>query len=143
MKRVCAAEIAEEIVDLCNDLCREINQEASYYQASVYKNELRNNIDRKIENLRDLAEGFSTPDLLEPFLDFEAMASASGNTNFPGECSYSYRIRFLVDAFSSELNKLKPKLKYTNFDYSLQRLQKNSRTLKGMSNRGGQTMNPF
>ena len=103
MSRYDHQDIITEIIELCGELSREIVQQLTYYRASVYKDETAKVIDKKIEQLRMVANLLSEPILIDHFEDFN-VTKGNGNIHVaPGECYYSHRVTTLLSEFRKTL----------------------------------------
>jgi hypothetical protein len=98
MSRYDRRDIVMELIELSRDLKAEIMQQLNYYRASVYKNETAAVVERKIEQLRLVADLIGDDELQDAFRDYEAMKKGGLEMATPGECLLSLRTMNLMTA---------------------------------------------
>jgi hypothetical protein len=96
MSRYDYSDIMMELMELCRELKSDIMQQLNYYRASVYKTETAKVIERKIEQMRIVADLIGDELLTDAFHDYEEMKKNSSLLVAPGECVLSMRVMNLL-----------------------------------------------
>ncbi len=96
------ADIAFELLELCEALLVNIEQQLLYYRASVYKEETARNVEAGVVRLQNILEMFNDNTLLEPLADYRALQLHDLKLT-PGECSFSRKVSLLVVAARGQL----------------------------------------
>lgn len=104
MSRFGHTDILLELVDLCREIAGEIEQQLTYYRASVYKNETATIVKKKVEHLRLVTQLIGHDMLTEVFSDHDAVAAAGALHYVPGECSFSARTTCLTQSMMQQLD---------------------------------------
>lgn len=110
MSRFSHIDILVELTELCQEIMAEIAQQLIYYRASVYKQEMGQQLEPKLGQLRTVAEMIGDRMILEPFHDYDAMANANPMNYVPGECSLSVRVSCLLKGLEDQLGALNHRL---------------------------------
>ncbi len=98
MSRYDYSDIMMELIELCRELKSDILQQLNYYRASVYKTETGKVIERKIEQMRIVANLIGAELLTDAFHDYEEMKKSGPLLVAPGECVLSVRVMNLLQA---------------------------------------------
>lgn len=89
-------DILQELKELSQDMAQSIRHSLSYYKASVYKDEMTEQIEEQIKQLQWVLGLFHEPVLQEPFFDYEAMRGTMQARQ--GECPFSQRVLHLLES---------------------------------------------
>lgn len=96
-------DIDIEVIELCREISQEIMQALNYFQVSVYKNEVIEQINKMIQNLKIVVELFSDQNILEPFRDYDAEVINGIPCAVPGESNFSSRVLRLINGVESQI----------------------------------------
>ncbi len=141
MSRYRYSDILAELIELSSDICGGIRLQLNYYRATVYKADISNTIDRKIEALRVVASLSGEDGLKEPLADFDAMKENAHLHYVPGECSFAIRVTQLLKNTEEGLAELEDTIstehyyRRHNFDFS-KKIHRNKRKLASLCRRG-------
>lgn len=96
-------DLINELVETSHDYIREAYQQINYYNASVYKDEIVRNLNRKVDALRTLATFINHEIVLEPIRDFDSFKPVGGNSVNIVEHSLTARISKLLVQMDNSL----------------------------------------
>lgn len=85
-----------ELVALCQDLHEQIKTQLSYYQASVYKDEALNLLERKIADLSQVVECFATSEVIDLFNDYAVTRKLDASTPIESSSRLKTRVHQLL-----------------------------------------------
>jgi hypothetical protein len=141
MSRYRHSDILCELLELAADICGGIRLQLNYYTATVYKQDISETINKKVESLRTVANLSGEDKLLEPLRDYEAMKANAHLHYVPGECSYAVRVTTLLRNIETAIEEINNDMQYdhhyhrSNYEYS-KKIQKNRRKLVSICRKG-------
>jgi hypothetical protein len=106
MFNVNSSDVVLELVELCKEIAHEVEQQLSYYRASVYKQETAPQVLSKVEQLRLISKLIAYTQIDEAFEDFDSSMKLGSHSLPPGECVLSQRIYQLLRGLETEYNLL-------------------------------------
>lgn len=150
MPRIDYKDIINELMELCRELCSDIKLQLNYYRASVYKHEMANTIDLKIEKLELIVKLMGNEMLLEPFKDYEATIRNGNIIPIPGECSLSSRVTRLISNLENHMQTLesslvdsKPTHTYQSYQGLTVNIQKHKQKILSLCKQGSRQWDFF
>ena len=134
------ADIAFELLELCEALLVNIEQQLLYYRASVYKDETARTVDAEITKLQHILMILRDDELLEPLADYRAL-QAHQLELVPGECSFSRKVGILVAALRAQLRCYRA-VEHPEIDFSYQ-IRQNRQQLLALCRQGSRQWSFF
>lgn len=112
-------DIAFELIELCYEIILEIQQQLSYYKVSVYKEEVQEQVQKKLENLHTVLELIGNDSLLEIYKDYLAISKWDNRTYISEESLFYVKINNLLTKLNKQLPLVTKHLaQYKNTDNS-------------------------
>ncbi len=140
MNRFSYNDILAELAEASLDHISEVRQQLNYYNASVYKLEIVQILNQKIENLRTVAILIGDDSLMEPLRDYDAIACVSGNCAAREDHSIPARYSRLVNSLEKNLRVFIDQIDELNLPFSevafRQNVRKYRRRLLAICRRG-------
>ena len=110
MLRLRYVDILVEMLELGQDLLSEIRQQLIYYRASVYKYEMAEQIEGKVDQLQLLAALLGDDAVREVLIDYEVLRVEGAMNCIPGECSFSKRVTLLIGGLDHAFGRVQSRL---------------------------------
>ena len=127
MARFSYSDILAELAEASLEHINEVRQQLNYYNASVYKNEIVQILNQKIENLRTVAILIDDETLLEPLRDYDAISCVSGNTLAREDVSIPARYSRLINSLEKNLRLFIENIDGVHIPFSETNFRKNIR----------------
>lgn len=131
-----ANDVVSEVLDLCRDLISQLRGQLEYYRASVYKDEMLAQIDKRISELGFLLELLPFEESQEVWADYVAVCRHAAQFSSPGFCSYTQRVTQFLDQVEKAITAIYQHGMETEWDE--QALKKNKNRLASLCLYGSQ-----